>query len=95
MKIHATKSNAGGESTGGKFLRVFATLDEIRERLVVIETRDETQRAEVAEIKKQLGEVQKMLYQIIGKESVRSSIYGVVGAIVASVVTWIISLFGN
>ena len=37
--------------------------------------------------------MQKTLYQIVGKESVRSSIYGVVGAIVASVVTWLITLF--
>ena len=42
---------------------------------------------------KKVDTIQKTLYQIVGKESVRSSIYGVVGAIVASVVTWLITLF--
>lgn len=79
-------------STGGKFLRVFETLDEIKTSLTRLETRDETRKEEIDEIKAKVEAIQKTLYQIVGKESVRSSIYGVIGAIVASLVTWIIKL---
>lgn len=90
MKINTANGN---NSTSGKFLRVFETLDEIKTSLTRLETRDETRKEEIDEIKGKVEAIQKTLYQIVGKESVRSSIYGVVGAIVASVVTWIITLF--
>lgn len=89
MKI----TTANGTSTSGKFLRVFETLDEIKSTLVRLETRDETRKEEIDDVKVKVEAIQKTLYQIVGKESVRSSIYGVVGAIVASVVTWLITLF--
>lgn len=89
MKI----KSAPGNSTSGKFLRVFETLDEIKITLTRLETHDETRKEEIDEIKVKVDTIQKTLYQIVGKESVRSSIYGVVGAIVASVVTWLITLF--
>ena len=89
MKIDTANSN----STSGKFLRVFETLDEIKITLTRLETHDETRKEEIDEIKVKVDTIQKTLYQIVGKESVRSSIYGVVGAIVASVVTWLITLF--
>lgn len=84
-------SNAA-TATGGKFLRVFETLDEIKTSLTRLETRDETRKEEIDEIKAKVEAIQKTLYQIVGKESVRSSIYGVIGAMVASLVTWIIKL---
>ena len=77
-------------STSGKFVRVFETLDEIKTSLTRLETRDETRKEEIDDIKAKVEAIQKTLYQIVGKESVRSSIYGVIGAIVASIVTWII-----
>lgn len=89
MKIHDTTPS---NSTSGKFLRVFETLDEIKTSLTRLETHDETRREEIDDIKFKIENIQKTLYQIVGKESVRSSIYGVVGAIVASVVTWLITL---
>lgn len=89
MKI----KKANGDSTSGKFIRVFETLDEIKSALVRLETRDETRKEEIDDVKVKVEAIQKTLYQIVGKESVRSSIYGVVGAIVASVVTWLITLF--
>ena len=105
MKINT----ANGGSTSGKFIRVFETLDEIKTSLTRLETRDGRLKdpvnlAQILEIKRQVTEeiddikvkieaIQKTLYQIVGKESVRSSIYGVVGAIVASVVTWLITIF--
>lgn len=89
MKINT----ANGGSTSGKFLRVFETLDEIKITLTRLETHDETRKEEIDEIKVKVDTIQKTLYQIVGKESVRSSIYGVVGAIVASVVTWLITIF--
>ena len=89
MKINT----ANDRSTSGKFIRVFETLDEIKSALVRLETRDETRKDEIDDVKIKVEAIQKTLYQIVGKESVRSSIYGVVGAIVASVVTWIITLF--
>ena len=88
MKVKTT-----GDSTTGKFLRVFETLDEIKITLTRLETHDETRKEEIDEIKVKVDAIQKTLYQIVGKESVRSSIYGVVGAIVASLVTWVITLF--
>lgn len=89
MKINT----ANGRSTSGKFIRVFETLDEIKSALVRLETRDETRKEEIDDVKIKVEAIQKTLYQIVGKESVRSSIYGVVGAIVASVVTWVITIF--
>lgn len=89
MKINT----ANGGSTSGKFVRVFETLDEIKSALVRLETRDETRKEEIDDVKVKVEAIQKTLYQIVGKESVRSSIYGVVGAIVASVVTWLITIF--
>lgn len=89
MKINT----ANGSSTSGKFIRVFETLDEIKSALVRLETRDETRKEEIDDVKVKVEAIQKTLYQIVGKESVRSSIYGVVGAIVASVVTWLITIF--
>ncbi len=89
MKINT----ANGTSTSGKFLRVFETLDEIKSSLIRLETRDETRKEEIDGVKVKVEAIQKTLYQIVGKESVRSSIYGVVGAIVASVVTWLITIF--
>lgn len=89
MKINT----ANDSSTSGKFLRVFETLDEIKITLTRLETHDETRKEEIDEIKVKVEAIQKTLYQIVGKESVRSSIYGVVGAIVASVVTWLITIF--
>ena len=89
MKINT----ANGGSTSGKFIRVFETLDEIKSALVRLETRDETRKEEIDDVKVKVEAIQKTLYQIVGKESVRSSIYGVVGAIVASVVTWLITIF--
>lgn len=79
-------------STSGKFVRVFETLDEIKTSLTRLETRDETRKEEIDDIKVKVEAIQKTLYQIVGKESVRSSIYGVIGAIVASIVTWIIKM---
>ena len=89
MKINT----ANGSSTSGKFVRVFETLDEIKSALIRLETRDETRKEEIDGVKVKVEAIQKTLYQIVGKESVRSSIYGVVGAIVASVVTWLITIF--
>ena len=89
MKINT----ANDRSTSGKFIRVFETLDEIKSALVRLETRDETRKEEIDDVKIKVEAIQKTLYQIVGKESVRSSIYGVVGAIVASVVTWVITIF--
>jgi len=86
-------NTANGSSTSGKFIRVFETLDEIKSALVRLETRDETRKEEIDDVKVKVEAIQKTLYQIVGKESVRSSIYGVVGAIVASVVTWLITIF--
>ena len=79
-------------STSSKFVRVFETLDDIKTSLTRLETRDEARKEEIDEIKVKIEAIQKNLYQIVGKESVRSSIYGVIGAIVASVVTWVIKL---
>lgn len=79
-------------STSSKFVRVFETLDGIKTSLTRLETRDEARKEEIDEIKVKVEAIQKNLYQIVGKESVRSSIYGVIGAIVVSVVTWVIKL---
>ena len=82
----------GNNSVAEKFARVFEQIDDCKERLTKVEVYEEVERTKIDEISAKLDDVRTTLNQIIGKEAVRSSIAGIIGAIVASVVAWIISL---
>lgn len=75
-----------------KFGRIFGDLDELKQRVAKIEARDELEREQLNSIAEKVDRIAASLHEILGKEAVRSSVYGVIGAIVSGVVVWIISL---
>ena len=75
-----------------KFGRIFDDLDELKQRVAKIETRDELEREQLASISEKVDRIAASLHEILGKESVRSSVYGVIGAIVSGIVVWIVTL---
>lgn len=79
-------------SVENKFKRVFDDLADVRERVVKIEVHEENEQRQLEEVKDKLDNVSATLHEIIGKESVRSGIYGVIGAVVSGIVVWLITL---
>ena len=75
-----------------KFGRIFSDLDELKQRVAKIEVRDELEREELASISEKVDRIAASLHEILGKEAVRSSVYGVIGAIVSGIVVWIVTL---
>ena len=75
-----------------KFGRIFDDLDELKQRVAKIEARDELERVQLASIYEKVDRIDASLHEILGKETVRSSVYGVIGAIVSGIVVWIITL---
>ena len=82
----------GINSVTDKFARVFEQIDDCKERLTKVEVYEEVEQKKIDEISAKLDDVTTTLNQIIGKEAIRSSIAGIIGAIVAGVATWLISL---
>lgn len=80
------------ERISEKFSRLFGDLDELKQRVAKIEARDELEREQLNSIAEKVDRIAASLHEILGKEAVRSSVYGVIGAIVSGVVVWIISL---
>ena len=83
---------AGTERVSDKFGRIFSDLDELKQRVAKIEARDELERVQLASISEKVDHIADSLHEILGKEAVRSSVYGVIGAIVSGIVVWIITL---
>lgn len=75
-----------------KFERVFAKLADLREEVATIKAHEEDEQRRLAEMAKKLDGVICTLHEVIGKESVRASIYGVIGSIVSGVVVWLVTL---
>lgn len=75
-----------------KFERVFEQIDDLKTRVTRIEVYEDSEKEQLREIFNKLNEMSATLNQIIGKESVRAGIYGVIGAIVSGVAVWLISL---
>ena len=75
-----------------KFSRIFSDLDELKQRVAKIEVRDELEREQLASISEKVDRIAASLHEILGKEAVRSSVYGVIGAIVSGIVVWIVTL---
>lgn len=75
-----------------KFERVFAELADLREEVVTIKAHEEDSQRRLAEMARKLDGVICTLHEVIGKESVRASIYGVIGSIVSGVVVWLVTL---
>ena len=82
----------GMERITDKFGRIFCDLDELKQRVAKIEVRDELEREELASISEKVDRIAASLHEILGKEAVRSSVYGVIGAIVSGIVVWIVTL---
>ena len=75
-----------------KFGRIFDDLDELKQRVAKIEVRDELERVQLSSISEKVDHIAASLHEILGKEAVRSSVYGVIGAIVSGIVVWIVTL---
>lgn len=75
-----------------KFGRIFSDLDELKQRVAKIEARDELERVQLSSIYEKVDRIAESLHEILGKEAVRSSVYGVIGAIVSGIVVWIVTL---
>ena len=82
----------GMERISDKFGRIFCDLDELKQRVAKIEVRDELEREQLASIYEKVDRIAASLHEILGKEAVRSSVYGVIGAIVSGIVVWIVTL---
>ena len=82
----------GMERISDKFGRIFGDLDELKQRVAKIEVRDELEREQLASISEKVDRIASSLHEILGKEAVRSSVYGVIGAIVSGIVVWIVTL---
>ena len=75
-----------------KFGRIFCDLDELKQRVAKIEARDDLERVQLSSIAEKVDSIAASLHEILGKEAVRSSVYGVIGAIVSGIVVWIVTL---
>ena len=82
----------GMERISEKFGRIFCDLDELKQRVAKIEVRDDLEREQLASISEKVDRIAASLHEILGKEAVRSSVYGVIGAIVSGIVVWIVTL---
>ena len=82
----------GMERISDKFGRIFCDLDELKQRVAKIEVRDELEREQLESISEKVDRIAASLHEILGKEAVRSSVYGVIGAIVSGIVVWIVTL---
>ena len=82
----------GMERISDKFGRIFGDLDELKQRVAKIEVRDELEREQLASISEKVDRIAASLHEILGKEAVRSSVYGVIGAIVSGIVVWIVTI---
>ena len=82
----------GMERISDKFGRIFGDLDELKQRVAKIEVRDDLEREQLASISEKVDSIAASLHEILGKEAVRSSVYGVIGAIVSGIVVWIVTL---
>ena len=82
----------GMERISDKFGRIFCDLDELKQRVAKIEVRDELEREQLASISETADRIAASLPDTLGKEAVRSSVYGVIGAIVSGIVVWIVTL---
>ena len=82
----------GMERISDKFGRIFGDLDELKQRVAKIEVRDDLERKQLESISEKVDRIAASLHEILGKEAVRSSVYGVIGAIVSGIVVWIVTL---
>ena len=80
------------ERISDKFGRIFCDLDELKQRVAKIEVRDDLEREQLTSISEKVDRIAASLHEILGKEAVRSSVYGVIGAIVSGIVVWIVTL---
>lgn len=76
-----------------KFERVFEQIDELKVEVAELKTRNEISEKTLEKIGAKIDGISATLNQIVGRESVRAGIYGVIGSIVSGIVVWLVSLF--
>lgn len=75
-----------------KFERVFDQIEQLKLEVSEMKVRNELGEKQMEKIEAKIDEIAATLNQIVGKESVRAGIYGVIGSIVSGAVLWVISL---
>jgi len=75
-----------------KFDRIFAQLEEVRLDIAKIKVREDSEQKQLDDLGVKLDEVRIQLASIVGKESVRATISGVIGAVVSGVAVWLIQI---
>lgn len=75
-----------------KFERVFEQIDALKLEVTELKVRNEISEQTMKEISAKVDAISAALNQIIGKDSVRASIYGVIGSIVSGTIVWLIQL---
>lgn len=75
-----------------KFTRVFEQIDELKIEVAELRTKNEVEEKSLEKIEKKIDLISATLNQIVGRESVRAGIYGVIGSIVSGLVVWIVTL---
>lgn len=90
---HGKKGRADvSTSNSEKFSRVFEQIDDIKERVTKIEVFEGIEKEQLKEVSQKIDEMRDTLNRIVGKDSARAAVYGVIGSIVAAIVTWILTL---
>lgn len=75
-----------------KFERVFEQIDALKLEVTEMKVRNEIGEQTMKEISAKVDAISAALNQIIGKDSVRAGIYGVIGSIVSGTLVWLIQL---
>lgn len=75
-----------------KFERVFEQIDQLKTEVTEMKVRNEIGEKQMEQIEAKIDTIAATLNQIVGKESVRAGIYGVIGSIVSGVIVWVFSL---
>jgi len=80
------------EKVSTKFDRIFAQLDEMRIDIAKIKVREDNEQRQLNDLGVKVDAVRIQLATIVGKETVRATISGIVGAIVSGVAVWLITM---
>lgn len=75
-------------------IRIFEMFDDLRERMVRVETSEETEKAAIAELRADVKKLHAIVNQFIGKNTVMAAVYGIIGSVVSGVIVFFVSKGG-
>jgi len=75
-------------------IRIFEMFDDLRERMVRVETSEETEKAEIAELRSDVKKLHAVVNQFIGKNTVMAAIYGMIGSVISGIIVYLVSREG-